>query len=66
MQYQKPTITKLDDYLFVNGVRVCRVLPGNQLEFWDRDTRRRETQGLPRVGILDLVKAASGRIDGTQ
>lgn len=42
------------------GRRVCRVLPGLVLEFNDRDPLRRKTNGQPRIGLMELVKAVAG------
>jgi hypothetical protein len=47
------------NYLYINGVKTCRVLPGNVLEFYDRNRERRRGSSSPRVGLLEFVKAVA-------
>jgi hypothetical protein len=54
-----------DNYILINGIKTCRVLPGNILEFEDRNRLRRSRNGgRPQVGLLDLVKALAARQPG--
>lgn len=55
-----PQIRIDNDYLRINNVPVCKVLPGNVLEFQDHNRRKnRVIKGPLRVGLLELVKAVA-------
>lgn len=56
-----------DNYLILDGYRLCRV-DGDELVFFDRKPSRRKRRELQtgeadvRVKVLDLVKAAVGKL----
>lgn len=53
-----PQIRVDNDYLRINNVPVCKVLPGNVLEFQDHNRRKcRVDRGPLRIGLLELVRA---------
>jgi hypothetical protein len=57
MLQDTPLIQIDNDFLRINNVPVCKVLPGNVLEFQDHNRRKyRATRGPLRVGLLELVR----------
>lgn len=57
MLQDTPLIQIDNDYLRINNVPVCKVLPGNVLEFQDHNRRKHRTiKGPLRVGLLELVR----------
>lgn len=53
-----PQIRIDNDYVRINNVPVCKVLPGNVLEFQDHNRRKNRVIKEPlRIGLLDLVRA---------
>lgn len=58
METESP-ITIKDGNLYAGSFRVCRVVDGQILEFYDRSRPRKDKRGgsVERVSILQLVRA---------
>lgn len=52
-------ITIKDNELWIGSLKVCRLVDGQTLEFYDKSRPRKDRRGgsFERVRVLDLVKA---------
>jgi hypothetical protein len=49
-----------DNYLIINDVKICRVLPGNVLEFHDKNRQRSARYGgPPTVDALEFIQTVA-------
>lgn len=57
-----------DGYVYADGVRLCRVMGGGELEFCDRNGLRSKERGtrLIRVKIVDLLEISLHPLDKSQ
>lgn len=59
MQQAESPITIRDNELYIGTLKVCRVVDGQTLEFYDKSRPRKDKRGssFERVSVLQLVRA---------